>query len=630
MKHTDPHTDIPRLGRWLDFANLVTAGAALLVASVLLIAFQFMSLRAALLEDVDVQARIVSTNSAAALLFRDSQASNETLSALFAAPAIEAAAIFDAEGKMVAAFRRYGAADRPLSAALLQSGHRFTHTHLELARAIEMDGSPVGLVAIRASLEQLYARMLAYGALTLAVALGSLAVAYLLVSRMRGRVRRAEAHLDRLAHVDPVTGLPNRHAFNGRLSEALALVDRFGGNAGLLLLDLDNFKMVNDTLGHHAGDKLLKQVAARLASRLGAGELLCRIGGDEFAVILGAPSEPGKTASRMLEALAEPFDVDRHEIYVTASAGLSLCPDDARDLETLIRNADTAMYQAKSGGKNAWESFHPELDYRVQKRLSLETSLRKALERGELALHYQPQVSLRDGRIAGVEALLRWQHPELGPISPDEFIPVAEESGLIVPIGRWVLQQACLQAAAWERAGLGSVVVAVNLSARQARDPRLASDVLAALREAGIGASRLELEITESILMDNVQANIALMERLKAEGVRLAIDDFGTGYSSMAYLKRFPIDRLKIDRTFVRDIPGDGDDEAICEAIIAMAHSLGMTVTAEGVENARQVEFLRNAGCDVMQGYYFSMPRNAETTTRFLESRTSPLTALAV
>ncbi|GIZ53263.1 putative bifunctional diguanylate cyclase/phosphodiesterase [Noviherbaspirillum aridicola] len=621
MRKIALHSATPRLGRWLDLANLVTAGAALLVASILLIGFQFVSLRAAMLEDVDVQARIVSENSAAALLFRDSRASNETLSALSAAPAVEAAAIFDGEGRIVAAFRRNGAAELGLSADLMRAGQRFSATHLEIARPIELDGDRVGVVAIRASLEQLYARLLAYGALTLAVALGSLAVAFLLVSRMRARVRSAEAHLDRLAHVDPVTGLPNRHAFNGRLSEALAAVDRFGGHAGLLLLDLDNFKMVNDTLGHHAGDRLLKLVADRLLSCLGDNELLCRIGGDEFAVILHAPAAPDRTAAAVLQSLAAPFAIDRHEIYVTASAGLSLCPDDARDLETLIRNADTAMYQAKSRGKNAWESFHPDFDYRVQKRLSLETSLRKALERGELQLHYQPQVSLRDGRIAGVEALLRWEHPELGLISPAEFIPVAEESGLIVPIGRWVLQQACRQAAAWERAGLENVNVAVNLSARQAREPGLAADVMAAVEEAGIDASRLELEITESILMDNVQANIALLERLRAEGVRLAIDDFGTGYSSMAYLKRFPIDRLKIDRTFVRDIPGDGDDEAICEAIIAMAHSLGMTVTAEGVENARQLEFLRNAGCDVMQGYYFAEPRNVQATTRFLESR---------
>ncbi|HEY8607517.1 MAG TPA: EAL domain-containing protein [Noviherbaspirillum sp.] len=613
-----------RLGRWLDLANLVTAGAALLVASVLLIAFQFLSLRDAMLEDVEVQARIVSENSVAALLFHDVRASNETLSALFAAPAVEAAAIFDADGSTLAAFRRNGAPEGPpLAASLLRKGHHFSATHLELARAIEADGQPIGVVAIRASLEQLYSRLLAYGALTLAVALGSLAVAFLLVSRMRNLVKRTEAHLAWLAHVDSVTGLPNRHAFNDQLSTVLEKIDRFGGRAGLLLLDLDNFKMVNDTLGHHHGDLLLKLVAQRLLDCLRSGDVLCRIGGDEFAVILESPTtvRTEDVAEKLLAALAAPFDVDVHEIYITASAGLSIYPDDARDAETLIRNADTAMYQAKGKGKNGYESFHPELDYRVQKRLSLETNLRKALDRGELTLHYQPKVSLRDGRLVGVEALLRWHHPELGPVSPAEFIPVAEDSGLIVPIGRWVLRQACQQVAAWRNAGLGMVNMAVNLSARQTRDPYLVRDIVQAVREAGIEPGQLELEITETVLMDNVHVNVDLLHRLQSEGIRLAIDDFGTGYSSMAYLKRFPIDQVKIDRTFVRDIPGDGDDEAICVAIIAMAHSLGLSVTAEGVETAQQLDFLRNAGCDVMQGFHLAEPRPPEQLAGFLKSR---------
>ncbi|HZW23823.1 putative bifunctional diguanylate cyclase/phosphodiesterase [Noviherbaspirillum sp.] len=613
-----------RLGRWMELANLVTAGAALLLASVLLILFQFFALRGGLLEDVKVQARLIGENSSAALLFNDSRASNETLAVLEGSPSIEAAGVFTAERTLLASYRRDGVSlVATPSPALVDDGHQFGFNQLEVARRVEMDGREIGVVVIRASLEQLYARLVGYAGLTLAIAMGSLAFAYLLVARMRRLVKSAEAHLDYLAHVDPVTGLPNRHAFNEYLAIALGKVDELGGCAGLLLLDLDNFKIVNDTLGHHSGDSLLKLVARRLAECLRGGDVICRIGGDEFAIILERSEVPNAAgvAEKVLNVLAAPFDVDGHEIYATASAGISIYPDDAPDLETLTRNADTAMYQAKGKGKNAFEQFHPELDHRVQKRLSLETKLRKALDRGELLLYYQPQVNLRDGRLVGLEALLRWQHPELGMISPVEFIPVAEDSGLIVPIGRWVLRTACKQAAAWRESGLGAIPVSVNLSARQTRDPNLVHDIIGALREFDIPPSQLELEITETVLMDNVHANVDLLNRLQTEGIRLSIDDFGTGYSSMAYLKRFPIDQVKIDRTFVRDIPGDGDDEAITTAIIAMAHSLGLSVVAEGVETEEQLSFLRNAGCDIMQGYYFAEPRPAEQVAAFLRSR---------
>ena len=622
---TIPHfSRSPKLGRWLDLANLLTAGAALLVASVLLILLQFISLRGDLLEDVNVQARIIGENSAAALLFDDSKASNEMLAVLADAPSIVAAGVFTHEGRLLASFRRDGVSmvSAP-SPSLLGQGHDFSINHLEVVRQVHMDGRNIGLVVVRATLDQLHARLIRYAGLTLLIAMGSLVVAYLLVARMRRLVKRTEAHLDYLAHIDPVTGLPNRHAFNEYLAGALNKVDQYGGCVVLLLLDLDNFKIVNDTLGHHSGDNLLKLVARRLMECLRSGDVICRIGGDEFAIIL-EPSTvsngPG-VAEKILNVLAAPFDVDVHEIYVTASVGISVYPDDASELETLTRNADTAMYQAKGKGKNAYEQFHPELDQRVQKRLSLETSLRKALDRGELLLYYQPQVSLRDGKLVGLEALLRWNHPELGLVSPAEFIPIAEESGLIVPIGRWVLRTACKQVAAWREAGLGTVHVSVNLSARQTKDPHLVHDIIDALREANIPASHLELEITETVLMDNVHANVDLLHRLQTEGIRLSIDDFGTGYSSMAYLKRFPIDQVKIDRTFVRDIPGDGDDEAITTAIIAMAHSLGLSVVAEGVETEEQLNFLRNAGCDIMQGYYFAEPRPPEQVATFLLSR---------
>jgi diguanylate cyclase len=615
----------PRLGHWMAIANLVTAAAALLLASFFLVLFQFLSLRATLIEDVNVQARIIGDNSAAALLFNDRPAGEETLAALAASPSIVAAGIFNLRRVPQAMYRRGDAAavEAP-SDALLKAGHHFGWQYLDVARAFEIDRQRIGYVTIRVSLEQLYSRLIGFAGLTLAVALGSLAAAFLLVTRMRRRVRNAEAHLHYLAHVDPITGLPNRHAFNERLAFALSKVDQFGGAVGLLLLDLDNFKIVNDTLGHQNGDKLLALVAQRLTECLRNVDIICRIGGDEFAVILEARAEAIDSASvaeKILEALAAPVALDTREIYVTASIGISLYPQDGADLQTLTRNADTAMYQAKGKGKNAYEKFHQEMDRRAQKRLSLETSLRKALERDELLVYYQPQIDLQEGRIAGVEALLRWNHPELGMVGPNDFIPMAEESGLIVPIGRWVLHTACRQVAAWRDAGFGTIHVAVNLSVRQTKDPHLMGDILAALHQAGLAPAQLELEITETALMENVLANVELLHRLQTEGIRLSIDDFGTGYSSMAYLKRFPIDQVKIDRTFVRDIPGDGDDEAIISAIIAMAHSLGLSVVAEGVETEAQLQFLRAARCDIMQGYYLARPLPVEQMTDLLRER---------
>jgi diguanylate cyclase len=622
----------PMLGRWMALANLATAGAALLVASVLLIALQYVSLRDALVEDMHVQADIISKSSSAALLFGDRDAGQETLAALDGSPNIEAAGIFNADGRPFVLYRRHGAAgvETP-SPQLLNAGHEFGFNYLLSVRTIDVSGRQVGFVVVRATLDQLYRRVAGYALVMLLVAAGSLAVAYLLVSRMRRVVKSAEAHLDYLAHVDPITGLPNRHAFNERLSFALSKVDKFGGGIALLLIDLDNFKIVNDTLGHQCGDKLLRLVAQRLLAILRSGDVICRIGGDEFAVIVDTAdvSCGDSVADKILIALAAPFDVDIHEIYVTASVGISVYPQDAADFETLTRNADTAMYQAKGKGKNAFERFHPELDQRVQKRLALETNLRKALERGELCLYYQPKVDLHGKHVVGLEALLRWNHPELGLVSPLEFIPVAEESGLIVPIGRWVLRTACQQVAMWRDAGLGAIHVSVNLSARQTKDSHLMQDIVAALRDAGMESNQLELEITETVLMENVHANVDLLNRLQTEGIRLSIDDFGTGYSSMAYLKRFPIDQVKIDRTFVRDIPGDGDDEAITTAIIAMAHSLGLSVVAEGVETEAQLQFLRAAGCDIMQGFYFAQPMPVEDTTTFLRARIDRESVLA-
>ena len=625
---------MPRLlGKKMALTNILTAAAALLVASVALIVMQFIALRGALAEDLRVQAQIIGNNSCAALMFRDTKAGAETLAGLAVSPSVTAAGIFDAAGVTLALYRRSAQAPLgPPSQELAAAGHFFGAGYIDVAEPVRVNNAQVGQVRIRATLDLLFSRLASFAALTLAVALCSLALAYALVSSMRRAVRNAEAHLHYLAHVDSVTTLPNRHEYNARLAFALASAERFHGTVALLLLDLDNFKVVNDTLGHDNGDALLKLVAERLRQTLRSNDVLCRIGGDEFVIIV-EPSdgehEVAGLARKILLALAAPFAVDGHQLFVSTSIGVSMYPHDAADARTLTRNADTAMYHAKNGGKNSFQMFQFAMEERAQKRLKLEANLRRALDQGELELYYQPQVDLRTGRVVGVEVLSRWHCAELGQVSPAEFIPVAEESGIIVALGHWVLQTACRQAAAWRDAGLLDTIerVAVNLSARQTRDSALLEDILAILRENGLPARLLELEITEGVLMENIHANLDLLHRFQAAGIHLSIDDFGTGYSSMSYLKRFPIDQLKIDRSFIKDVPGDG--EAIATAIIAMAHSLDLTVVAEGVETADQLAFLRRAGCDIMQGYYFARPMPAAELTCLLERHRSSREAAA-
>ncbi|NRR31531.1 EAL domain-containing protein [Oxalobacteraceae bacterium] len=618
--------------------NLFGAGAALAVASLLLLLFQFMALRSTLLEDLQVQARIIGDNSSAALLFSDQRAGNEILAGLALSPAVLGAALVAPNGHTLSLFeRRPGSPSlqQPISQEWKQLAgqgvvaaprYRYSLLHLDVLEPVNANGGAIGTVLLRATLLPLYQRLASFAAFTLAVAIGSFALAWLMVARMRRAVRRAEDHLHFLAHVDPITALPNRNAFNARLATALAREPQ----VGLLLLDLDNFKVVNDTLGHNCGDDLLLMVAQRLLATLGSGDVVCRIGGDEFVVIVPPGQDDprlDRIAAKVLTALAEPFQLEHHLLYVSASIGMSLFPDHAPDAEALIRCADTAMYYAKSQGKNGYECFVPAMEQRALKRMQLEANLRLALENDELSLHYQPQIDVLSGRMTGMEVLTRWTSATLGHVSPAEFIPVAEESGVIVPLGHWVLQTTCRQAALWRAAGLldGIERIAVNLSACQTRDCDLMSDLEAILAETGLPPSLLELEITEGVLMDNVQANLKLMECIRAAGIQLSIDDFGTGYSSMAYLKRFPIDQLKIDRSFVKDVPGEGTP--IATAIIAMAHSLNLSVVAEGVETIEQVEFLRKAGCDLMQGYYFARPMPPEQLESLLREQRQFLAA---
>jgi len=436
----------------------------------------------------------------------------------------------------------------------------------------------------------------------------------------------AKTHQDELARQanhDSLTGLPNRNLLWDRIDRACVRAQRYGHSAAVAFLDLDNFKLVNDSLGHSLGDHLLRAVAARLESSLRAMDTVARLGGDEFVLVLSdhknAQSVSGEL-QRIVESFSQPFAVDGRDVFITASVGVALYPQDAKDPESLMKSAELAMYRAKESGRNAYQLYTAEMQTSITERLALESKLRRALERGELALHYQPQVDLRTNRIFGCEALMRWNEAELGMIAPAKFIPIAEETGLIVPIGEWVVRTACLQNKAWQNAGLPTITMAVNISARQFREKNLLQAVAKILAETGLDPTQLELEVTESVIMHDAQHVIAALQAFRDMGVRLSVDDFGTGYSSLSYLKRFPVDRLKIDQSFVRDITTDADDAAIAQAVITLGHTMNLRVIAEGVETPEQLAFLRRNQCDEMQGYLFGKPMSADEFGKLLES----------
>ena len=423
--------------------------------------------------------------------------------------------------------------------------------------------------------------------------------------------KATEERMHYLATHDNLTHLPNRAMFSEILNLAIESANRYQRKLAVLFIDLDRFKNINDTLGHESGDALLQEMSQRFKTCLRSCDVVARLGGDEFVVLVQEVNNANqvvKVAQKILAAAVKPVEVLGQEIRVTASVGICLYPDDGTDENALMKNADIAMYRAKDEGKNTYQFYSPDIKARSLERLILENNLRLALERNEFFLHYQAKRDLKTGAIAGVEALLRWQHPELGPISPAQFIPLAEETGLIVLIGRWVLKTACAQNVAWQQQGLPPLCMAVNLSARQFFDEHLVEDVAAALQASGMQPELLEMEITEGMVMQDAERAVRILTDIKRLGVRLAIDDFGVGYSSLAQIKRFPIDTLKVDSSFIRDIPQNLEDRAITEAIIAMGRTLSLTVVAEGVETQAQETFLRDHACDQSQGYYFSRP----------------------
>jgi diguanylate cyclase (GGDEF)-like protein len=433
--------------------------------------------------------------------------------------------------------------------------------------------------------------------------------------------KQAELKIEHMAHHDALTNLPNRFSLTERLSQSLQQAKRGGHHLAVIFIDLDRFKTINDSLGHHIGDLLLFEVAARLHKSVRSSDILARLGGDEFVIVLPQVASGIATAhivNKLQATICRPYHLDGHDLHITPSIGIGVYPHDGETVDELMQNADAAMYHAKAQGRNNYQFFKKEMNAKAQERLVLENDLRLAIEKRQFVVYYQPQIDAEAGRVIGVEALVRWQHPTRGMIPPDEFISVAEETGLILPLGDMVLEMACRQLACWIAEGVPPIRMAVNLSARQFQQDDLPEIVERIIRQTGIDLGLLELEITETVAMSCPDETISNLVRFKEMGVTLAIDDFGTGYSSLGYLKLFPVNRLKIDKSFVNDLRTGSNDAAIAAATIGLAHTLGMEVVAEGVETGAQLDFLKNQQCEVVQGYFFSQPLPPLEATDFI------------
>lgn len=643
-------------------AALVVTVTALLSGAVTVYS-EYRASRQALLADLQVQARMIAANSSAALVFDDVEAAREILQALSASEDVLAARLLGADGKLVAEYR-----ERPM----VRSGAEV----LQLSEPVRYQGRDYGRLVIDAHLHRLNQRLLVYSLGALGVLIVAVSLALLLFSRvsrfitrpvqeltalmrqvaregdysrrsgidssneigeiarsfdaMLGEIEmrqralthelqvrvRTQAALDHLVHHDVLTQLGNRHALTERMKEVAMQSGARAPHCGLVLLDLDNFKLVNDTLGHQAGDELLVKFAARLREMMEEDVTIFRLGGDEFATLLvgeGLQWRCRQLSERLVERTRPPFHIDGHEVFVTVSAGFALYPEQAGELPQLLRHADLALYAAKNQGRNTWRPFTPDLQAVAEQRLRLESDLRRALERREFYLVYEPQIDLVTSRLCGVEALLRWRHPQRGIVSPKDFIPLAEETGLIVPIGKWVLRQACEDGRRLLALGVAEDFrLAINLAPRQLSEVEIVATVASTLAETGFAARHLELEVTESVMTERIELVAERMHAIAGSGVSFALDDFGAGASSLSYLRRLPLRKLKIDRGFVDDIPGSISDCEVAAAIIAVGARLGLLVLAEGVETAEQLAFLRREGCALGQGYHFARPQPLE------------------
>lgn len=599
----------------------------LVLGVISLLAVEYFTLRERLVDELREQASIISENSLASLLFMDEVSAKQVLKTLSSSPDIDAAALYAKDGRLFAQYLLKGnvlSHQNPVKSSLMSPRQQLNST--EIWQIIFSEGEVVGVIYIKANLKQLHQQLLWYFLTTALVLIATVSVAYVIFRKLQKAVELAEKRVDFVKGYDPITNLSNRHAFNQAFHKRLLTASEKNEKLGLLLMDLDSFRVINDSLGHHIGDHVLRMVTQRLQLTLSKGEVIYRVGGDEFAMIvepldhLDQPTRMQFLISQFVMALSQPFDLYAERVYLGLSAGASIYPQHGTDTMTLFKAADAALYRAKKLGKNQFQIFSPEMHENSKTRLTLETELREALQKKQFELHYQPQVDLMTGELIGAEALVRWRHPERGLVSPLSFIPIAEETGLIIGIGAWVMRTACEQLHDWQSAGLKPIRVSVNLSGYQFSDPSLLDAIADILLETDINPDQLEIEITESVLMDNVEDTINRLKGIRSMGVHLAIDDFGTGYSSLSYLKRFPVERIKIDRSFVQDIPGDSDDVAITEATINMAKGLRIEVVAEGVETTDQVNFLREHRCQIAQGYYFSKPVEAKQMTEIIKT----------
>ncbi len=619
LGHSLPHQFAGDILALMVSRRLMLAGGTLALSFCVLLATHYWLLRQEFNAGIGAKVQITVTQLNQANATRNPQEINMILQSLRSLPVITGAALYAADGSLVGQYQKNALSQTPSLEDLRQASWLESYWQQRLVTGDEENASNNTLV-VRASMKELFKRLSWFAGIGLAAMLITLIVTWSTFSNLRRKVADTEDDLKRMAWYDPLTRLPNRILFQQRLRDALLAASNARQSLTVLFIDLDNFKLVNDTLGHDAGDNLLITISERLRELLRAGDSVCRMGGDEFVILLH-PSEresAEKVAQRALETIAHPVTIYEQQVYVGASIGIAHFPEDGLDAAALLRCADTAMYQAKENGRNTYQFYTPEMNLKALQHFAIETSLRQALEKNEMRLYYQPLVDVETRAILGVEALLRWRSAEFGTFASGDFISIAEESGLINQLGTWALNAACSQMRAWLDAGLDGLTVSVNLSPRQFHSGDIVGLVRTALAESGLEAGMLELEITESVLIKYNTEAIDKLTQLGELGVKLAIDDFGTGYSSLSYLKRLPIHRLKIDKSFVRESHIDPDDAAIATAIIGMAKGLGIGVTAEGVEKEEQLAFLKQAGCQIVQGYYFGTPLPADDLAKLV------------